>query len=158
LPVAVTVAGSRRPICEIRHLELVEDRELDRLLGARGQEPARFVELLDLVDRREIRAAELRQLPAEGEAGPDPPDEADLGEGVADVRDRRFRQAEAAGELARAGRLAGAFGEDIEDRAGARDSRRQRFALRGVIARPNGIGHVVHSPRDIVSQSSRPAG
>ena len=93
---AAVVAG------EVGHLEPVEHRELDGLLGGGRQRPGDLVELLDLVDGAEVGAAELREPPAEREPRPDPPDEPGVGEGAADVGDRRLRQAQAPGQLARA--------------------------------------------------------
>ena len=49
---------------EVGDLEAVEDRELDGLLGAGRELPGRVVELLDLVDGRQVRAAELGEAPA----------------------------------------------------------------------------------------------
>ena len=48
---------------EVGDLEAVEDRELDGLLGAGRELPGRVVELLDLVDGRQVRAAELGEAP-----------------------------------------------------------------------------------------------
>ena len=112
---------------EIDHLEPVEDRELNGLFGPGWQESGRLVELLDCIDRREIRAAELGEPPAEGEPGADPADQPDVGEGIADVRDRGLRHAQTACELTWAGRLAGPVGQHIEDRAGARHGWSQRL-------------------------------
>ena len=64
---------------EIGDLETVEDRELDRLLGTGRQVPRRFVELLDLVDVREIGAAELREAPTEREPRSDATDQPGVG-------------------------------------------------------------------------------
>ena len=46
---------------------------------------------MDLVDGGQIGAAELRQVPPEREAGPDPPDEAGIRQRAADVRGRGLR-------------------------------------------------------------------
>ena len=86
---------------EVRHLDPVEDRELDGLLGAGRELVAGLVELLDEVDRRQVGAAELGQLATQREPRPDAPDQPGFGERGADVRDRRLRQSEPAGQLAR---------------------------------------------------------
>ena len=128
---------------EVRHLGPIEDGELNRLLRARRQLGAGLVELLHQVDRRQVGAAELGQLPTQREAGPDAPDEARIRERAADVRDRRLRQPEPAGELARPGRDAAVLGQQVEDRRRPGDRRGERVGLRARILRQ--IGQVQSS-------------
>ena len=94
----------------------------------------------------QVRAAELGELAPEREPGPDPADEAGVGQGDADVRDRRLRQAEPAGQLARAEATGRVLGEDVEDRrarvtAGASDSLGRRRPSRR--ARPDALSVIV---------------
>jgi hypothetical protein len=132
---------------EIGHLDAVEDRQLDGLLRTGGQLGAGLVELLDEVDRRQVRAAQLGEPPAQREPGPDPPDEPGVGERPADVRNRRLRQAEPAGELAGPGRDAAVLGEQVEDRGRPRHRRGERVGLEegAVAGRSVGAHCVVHA-------------
>ncbi len=113
---------------EVRHLEAVEDGELDRLLRAGLEVATRLVELLDLVDRGEVGTPELGQAAAQREAGPDAADQARIGESTADVGDRRLRQPEAAGDLARSRGFAVVVREDVEDRRCSGDRGGERTA------------------------------
>jgi hypothetical protein len=114
---------------EVRHLEPIEHGKLDRLLGRRGQEQACLVELPDDVDRGEVRATEPGEPAPERESRADPAQEPSVGERSADVGDRGPRQAEAAADLTRPGRVPGAQREQVQDRRGAGDGRRHGLGL-----------------------------
>jgi hypothetical protein len=131
LPVAVT-GGSRRPICE------VSARAAFRRAGrVRHLDPSRIMSWTvssepvgsSCTPRRtpgrdrptSVRAAQLREPPAQREPGPDAPDEPRVGERAADVGDRRLRQAEPSRQLARTRRDAAVLGEQVEDRRRAGD-------------------------------------
>ena len=94
-----------------------------------GRLPAGVVELLDDVDRGQVGAAELGEPAPEREAGPDPADEAGIGQGDADVGDRRLREAEPARQLARPEGDRRVLRQDVEDGRGAGHGRRQRLRL-----------------------------
>ena len=125
---AAVVAG------KVRHLEPVEDGELDGLLRRDREAAGRLVELLDHVDRDEVRAAQLREPATEGEPRPDPADEADVGERAADVGDRRLREPQTPGELAGAEGHGAVLGEDVEDGRRPRHGRGEGLA-RAAVAR-----------------------
>ncbi len=127
---------------EVGHLEAVEDRQLDGLLGADGQEVSRLIELLDEVDRREVGTSQLREFATEGEPGPDTANQAHLRQRVADVGDGRLREPEPPSQLTRPGRVAGVLGQQVQDGPGPGDRRRQRLAFdHRVIDRPRGVRH-----------------
>jgi len=80
-------------------------------------------------------ASSLASAAAQGETGPDATDETRIGERSAYVGDRRLRQTEAAGDLARSRGFAVVVRENVEDRrrAGDRGGERVRFRGRGCV-------------------------
>src|SRR5438477_9374 len=105
------------PYCsETERRGIAPQRQL-RLLLRRDRHPVgEVVELLDLVDGGEVRTAELREPTSKREPGARSPDETGIDERGADIRHRRFRQAQPASQVAewcRGGRL---LGEGVENR------------------------------------------
>ena len=100
---------------DVCHLEAVEQRHLGRLLGGDRQLIGELVELLDLVDRGQVGAAELCQATPEPEAGARSPGESGFDERAADVGDRRLRETKAAGEIAEGCVRSGPLREQVED-------------------------------------------
>ncbi len=115
---------------QVGDIEAVEDGELDRLVRAVWKLSRRLVELLDLVDRRQVGPAELGEAPPERKSRADPPDEAGVGERPEDIGDRGLRDPQSPSELARAGRFAGLLRQNAEKRCGPRDGRCERLGLR----------------------------
>jgi hypothetical protein len=142
LPVAVTAVVA----AEVRHLEAVEDRQLDRLVRGRRQLPAGVVELLDEVDRGKIGATELGDLAPEPVARARPADQPGVGQCVEDVGDRRLGQAELTRELARTGGVGRMLGQHLEDRGGSRDRRRERATAIQVVGRTGAVIGAFEAP------------
>ncbi len=140
---------------EVGHLDSVEHRQLDRLLRRRRQELRGLVELLYQVDGGEVGTAKLREFPPEGEPGPDPTHQPEIGHRVADVGDRRLRETEPASEFARPGCLAPVLGKKVKDRTRTRDRWREGLAFDSLIDHARDVSH----PYSLLAgrESPRPA-